>query len=576
MKKIYKLLLPTVFLLLSICLPVDALKNPQYVTDWYIDSFNSTIIVNQDSSLLITEDIVADCADLPGKHGIFRVLPTQVRTEKGIIKSPIELVSITDFNGMPYKYREIKDVLDHTVTWKIGDADVIVRGVNNYRITYKVKNAVRFDNSQEFDEFYWNLSGNFWDIEIDSFSAVISFPQEVTPQNTQVDFYTGFLGEKNKNAAWFWHEDGTFRLQSTDILSPGQGITLSVTFPKGIFIPYEESFFEKYGDYLFFLITILVFSIVFPIWLKFGKDPKMKKPIPPEFEIPEDITPIQMGVNIAHGAWRDNFITATIINFAVKRIITIEEIQSSVLFFKFKDFKLTKNLENFKKAVFTPTEAILLDNLFEGADSVNLSSLKRKFYKKVPAIKKMAVNDAITNGWIVKKGASFGAVFITLGFTLCVFTIGFSLVSGLFFSLFLSGLILLVFGFLMPKRTQKGVDLLFRIKGLERYMRTAEQHRQRFYEKENIFDKLLPYAIVFGMAKLWAKKMEQIYGKEYFATYHPAWLIGASYANFNADAFVSELNSITASISSNTGTSSGAGGSGGSGGGGGGGGGGGW
>ena len=55
-------------------------------------------------------------------------------------------------------------------------------------------------------------------------------------------------------------------------------------------------------------------------------------------------------------------------------------------------------------------------------------------------------------------------------------------------------ILLIVFGFFMPKRTQKGVDLLFRIKGLERYMRTAEQYRQKFYEKENIFDKLLPVA----------------------------------------------------------------------------------
>ena len=80
----------------------------------------------------------------------------------------------------------------------------------------------------------------------------------------------------------------------------------------------------------------------------------------------------------------------------------------------------------------------------------------------------------------------------------------------------------------MPKRTQAGVDLLFKIKGFELYMRQAENYRQQFYEKENIFDKFLPYAIIFGIAELWAKKMQLIYGEDYFRNYHPAWFVGGA------------------------------------------------
>lgn len=127
----------------------------------------------------------------------------------------------------------------------------------------------------------------------------------------------------------------------------------------------------------------------------------------------------------------------------------------------------------------------------------------------------------------------------------------------------------------MAQRTQKGAELNWRIKGFRLYMKTAEKYRQQFNEKENIFEKFLPYAMIFGLTKLWIKKMEIIYGKDYFTNYHPIWFAG-SLGSFDIDSFTSELSNISSSISSNTGGSSGSGGSGGTGGGGGGGGGGGW
>ncbi len=110
-------------------------------------------------------------------------------------------------------------------------------------------------------------------------------------------------------------------------------------------------------------------------------------------------------------------------------------------------------------------------------------------------------------------------------------------------------------------------------------MNTAEKYRQRFNEKENYFEKFLPYAIVFGMTGEWIKKMRDIYGEEYFNRYHPIWFYGAAFTNFDVDSFSSELNSMTSNMASTMAShpsSSGSGGGGFSGGGGGGGGGGGW
>ena len=579
MKKVLILAVLFYFLLPS---GVSAREN---VYDWYIKDFNTEITVNKDSSLLITEKITADCGNAVGKHGIFRVLPTQINTNEGVIKTPVELISITDFNNKPLKYTTIKDSSDHTVTWKIGDANITVRGVNYYKIVYRVKNAIRFQNS-EFDEFYWNLNGNFWDLEIDSFTAKIIFPTEVNQNNTQIDYYTGPLGSKSKALATYeWSDNHILQFTSTRTLQEREGITASVTFPKGIFTPYQPTFLEKYGDYaeyLWCLLPLIIFIVCFRLWLKHGKDPSVNKTIIPEYEIPENLTPIETGMLMTNGKFKNDFISAALIDFAVKGLITIEEIKKRFLFVERKDFRIKKTPTGKEKEdkveEFASPERTLLFNL---PDNFLISSLKNNFYRKISRIKKAAISTLKRKELIIGKGLTLQKTFLTIGTIIIIglffLPVAFA-IAGLIsaISMATSALILIIFSFFMPKRTQKGAELLWKIKGFKLYMETAEKYRQQFYEKENIFEKFLPYAMVFGITGLWIKKMKEIYGEEYFRTYVPAWYVGASVGSFNVDSFTSTLNSISSSISSSTGSRSGAGGGGFSGGGGGGGGGGGW
>ena len=106
-------------------------------------------------------------------------------------------------------------------------------------------------------------------------------------------------------------------------------------------------------------------------------------------------------------------------------------------------------------------------------------------------------------------------------------------------------------------------------------MEMVDKDRATFYEKENMFEAFLPYAILFGMTKEWIKRMRDIYGEEYFSTHPMSWYVGGA-GSFNADSFTSVMDNLSSSIAASTLSPSGSGGSGGSGGGGGGGGGGGW
>jgi len=568
---------------------VKTSPNREYITDWYIKDFQSEIQVSKDSTLDITENIIADCGNLPEKHGIFRVLPRfyYPETNKKVI-TPVELLSITDFDGREYNYSESIDNSNDTITWKIGDANKNVSGVNNYRIKYKVKNIIRFDN-KNFDELYWNLNGNFWDIEIDKYSAKIIFPEEINKNSVKETYlYGGFYGEKNMELANYnWASPNVLRVEASRKLSIGEGITLSLTFPKNIITPYVLTFSEKYSYLLYFLpalvIPFIVFIICLILFIKYGKDKRPGRSIAPEFEIPNNMSPLKMGAFMGNsGEPSTAHISASVLSLAVKGFLKLEEIPKKG-FLSSADTRITYVGNGTKEKALFPEERLLLKSLFSSfpgeSDNILISSLKNKFYKQLPEIKKEVKGQLTSENLFQKKSFGIqggmygvGALLIFVSFFLSGWN-PFILIGGV-----VAGIIMIVFAIFMSQRTNEGVELLTKVKGFKMYMMTAEKYRQQFNEKENIFEKFLPYAMVFGITGIWVNKMKQIYGEEYFNSYMPIWYMG-SMNSFDANSFVNQLNTISTNMAntmSSSPSSSGSGGGGFSGGGGGGGGGGGW
>lgn len=546
------------------------------VTDWYIQNFDSEIIINKDSTLEITERITADCGNAAGKHGIFRVLPEDVKIGNKSLNIPVELVGITDFSGKKVKYSETRNRKDKTVTWKIGDPNRTVQGVNNYIIRYKVKNVIRFANPS-FDELYWNLTGNFWDLEIDKFHAKIVLPEGANKSKSMVSYYTGYINEKGKDlATYHWSSQNVLEFDSTRTLLEKQGVTAVVTFPKNILTPYVPSFWEKYGRYFFFLIPVIVFFVCLYLWKKYGDDPRVEKAIVPEYDAPGKLSPIELGMLMKNGKFSNEFIASEVICLATRGLINIKEISEKVLFFSNKDYELERKQNQEEEARLNETQRMILENIFDGAQNRKLSTLKNSFYKHLNDIKKSGEELLIRKKLIVGSGLKFGIAFLTIGIFLLFssfFIFEFSIEFAI--SLFISGATISLFSFIMPKRTLAGAEINWQIKGFKMFMETVDKDRAKFYEKENIFEKFLPYAIVFGITDLWIKRAKEIYGEGYYKTYAPTWYAG-SVSAFDADSFSSVIGSLSSDIAANTSAPSGSGGGGGAGGGGGGGGGGGW
>ncbi|MDD4443727.1 MAG: DUF2207 domain-containing protein [Patescibacteria group bacterium] len=548
------------------------------VVDWYIKDFRTEVVVNTDSSLTITETILADCGEAVGKHGVFRVLPIVNKTKDGNFITPVELISITDAKGNHLKYQESRE--RDTVTYKIGDPKKTVQGENTYIIKYKLKGVIRNLNETQ-DELYFDILGSFWDLEIDSYQANIIFPQGITNSNSEAYLYSGNLDSRvNSLATYKWKSENDLEILSTKMISENQGITISVTFPSNILTLYKPSVAEKaaynvshyvpmtissQNFWWQVILTLVLIFLAFFMWYKYGRDPKSNRPIVAEFEAPENMTPLEISLILKETGGHNKAITATIINLAVKGYLKIEKLEKKI-FFLGDDYKLIKTSK--KTEDLYKYEEVVLSALFKRGDEVKLSSLKNKFATDIRGLSSNISSDLKERGLIDKKGIWWQIVMISLGFLLVVTSF-----RGL---IMLAGIAFIIFGAFMRRLTPEGSEMKRKIKGFKLYLETAEKYRARFYEKENMLELILPYAILFDLTGKWLKKMRDIYGEDYFKNHHLTFMTGAlvlsDFSNFET-----AISDISRSVSSHVASSSsGSAGGGGVGGGGGGGGGGGW
>jgi uncharacterized membrane protein YgcG len=230
-------------------------------------------------------------------------------------------------------------------------------------------------------------------------------------------------------------------------------------------------------------------------------------------------------------------------------------------------------------------------------EKIKLSDLKNSFYTRVPIITKSALQTLLdkqyySNLKIESSGAAkaiSSSFFILLWGGIIVYHLIDSVFSAvavsispvpIIASVILSIIIGAVFHSLMPAKTIKGVAAKEYILGLKDYLQIAEKDRLNFHnapeKRPEIFEKLLPYAMVLGVASAWSKEFADIYVNP------PSWYEGYPVGgHFNSMLLYSNLSGFNsmASTSMTSMPGGGMGGSGGggfSGGGGGGGGGGGW
>src|ERR1700675_3885374 len=150
---------------LALLLLVLAASLPAAARSWRIADFRSRVLVDEDSTAVVTEHI--SLVFVGHWNGIYRDIPVDYPGPSGSnYKLLLKVTGVTNGEGQNLEYESRVDSGYRKLKIFVPGADDTTRTVE---ITYNVSNGVRhFD---DHDEFYWNVTGTDWPVPIDHASA---------------------------------------------------------------------------------------------------------------------------------------------------------------------------------------------------------------------------------------------------------------------------------------------------------------------------------------------------------------------------------------------------------------------
>ena len=259
-----------------------------------ITRFSSLVDIQPDSSILVTEtiDVVAEHNQI--NRGIFRDFPTRYRGRNGgQVRVGFDLLGVTR-NGQPEQSQV--EAINRGVRVRIGNPDrMIDLGEHRYIIRYRTTRQIgRF---RDFDELYWNVTGNGWAFPIDNADVTIRLPRQT--QFGDYSLYTGAEGSKNSYAELVGRRPGEISFRTTTNLAPREGFTVAVAFPKGVIGEASSSdqtgwWLADYGPLAVGAAGLVGVGIFyFFAWARAGRNPRPGTVVP-LFSPPDDLSPAAM------------------------------------------------------------------------------------------------------------------------------------------------------------------------------------------------------------------------------------------------------------------------------------------
>ncbi|MBV9238253.1 MAG: DUF2207 domain-containing protein [Xanthobacteraceae bacterium] len=252
--------------------------------------FISDAEVERNGDLLVTETIRVEAEGDQIKHGIFRDFPTNYTRPDGTrVRVGFDVLSVKlDGASEPFSTERV----GNGERVRIGKADTMLsNGEYEYEIRYRTTRQIGF--FADYDELYWNVTGNGWPFAIDMAEARIHLPEPV--RFNQTSFYTGPQGASGKDARVVSEEPGTVVFRTTQVLPPNNGLTVAAAWPKGIVAPPDEpqrthSWLGDNGPLVVAGLGLLAaFAYYFYAWRRAGRDPS-RGTIIPLFAPPENMS----------------------------------------------------------------------------------------------------------------------------------------------------------------------------------------------------------------------------------------------------------------------------------------------
>ena len=519
-------------------------------SDFSFESFDAdytlTRNANKDSALRTVETLVADFPSYDQNHGIVRAIPlTYQHTDLHL-----SVVSVTDGAGGSIPFQ--RDDEDGFAQLKIGSADSYVHGRQTYVITYSQRYVVRPFADTGDDEFYWDVNGTAWAQPFGRVSARLHLDSALTSALTgDSSCYVGEQGSRTKcdvssaSAA----AGGSVISVSQASLAPNQNITIAVGFASGTFAPppdARDAFPFAVLPWILLALAALILTGIVVARVVLWRTPRGRGIIVPQYTPPPGVFPALAATLLKR---EDRALPAQLVGFAVAKVAAIVDHSDAA---QEKPFGLrlladpatvTDDAERdiltrvFGAAepgheeVLDPTNQVLGDRLagLGGAldTLVRERGLRARPTSRLPFFARSGMV-LILIAWIVlfAWASNEDATTAVLGW-------GFA-------GIIVAAVAVFILARVPDLLTAKGVELRDYLLGLRDYLALAEADRFRVLQSPEgaervdardgsavvkLNEKLLPYAIVWGVEKEWMRELAHSY--EVTAT-QPEWMPGAT------------------------------------------------
>ncbi|NTU46346.1 DUF2207 domain-containing protein [Candidatus Roizmanbacteria bacterium] len=479
----------------------------------YISQFTSDITIEKDGTIQIIETIADNFEDGPG-HGLWRHIPLirkgqdNKKYKMGFTLQKIQRDGIDE----PYT----REDTSQEAVIRVGSSTKTYQGLHIYTIAYKVTGTLGY--YENHDELYRNITGNEWPFPINAVTTTIHMPDVLPISSMAISCYTGLNGSKAHDCSYKIASNGA-TITTNSILHAKEGLTVAFSFPKNIIATQIPTLAQqdqskkdnsikwetatpggKVRAALFILLGIgvvgcvLYWYLLLPILIarKYYKSAFSKiNTVPISFDPPKTktgrfYTPAETGMLLIQYD-SPRFIVATIIDLSFRGFMKINE-RSKDNFYLIKEEKDINCLETFEK--------MLITNLFGASNEVEVNALNdnESFQSAIKDIYQ-AIYSEMKKEEVLPEATIYVAkqkkIALMIGAILSCNTL-------LFFASILS--------LFQTYYTPYGLSQLLIVKGLKRFLSSQERQLNFEADKQFLFERLLSYATVFGIEKIWMER----------------------------------------------------------------------
>lgn len=562
-----------VFVLLGASCAIAAHGNTRDTNNFTITNYDVRLELGRDrnnhSTLKTTETITADFPP-DQNHGITRQF---VKKYDGHATN-FTLESVKDERGVDLEYHQNGNTL------RVGNKNAYVSGTKTYVITYTQRDVTRYYSDTQKDEFYWNAIGVDSLVPVASATVTLKLDAALAGKaKTNIQCYYGALQAKNTCESTV---SGLEYSLHANNLGQYQGVTIALGFEPGTFAAYQPSLRERLPNIILtgmaamFGVGIVVLAFCSRKWKKkFAEELAQaaairRQPVAPEYVPPADRSVVE---SIAVLGWH-NFgkaLSAQVVDWAVRHIIEIRQTgtgKHDYMFVVKKSFAgTTKHERTLAASIFGNDLAIGTERTFR--------QIKQKSYSVSSRF--LSLCRRIKRGELFlysRKEVSFYTAWLSasLAFVVAIFLI----------ILWLSGddaeggnisplaaiacagaaILNVAIAAIMSRCAQnrlsvQGEELKRYLRGLKLYINAAEADQLRMLQSPEgadkvgdvasdngalvrLYERCLPYAIIFGCEREWNKRLGQLYEE---SNESPDWITADDVSLGVSIAILSQLTS---------------------------------